>query len=55
MKYRITYAHELHEEQVLEVVGTKEREEDGRIYIRRIDGIIVDMPVDNIIEEVEIG
>jgi len=55
MKYRITYTHELKPEITLEVVGTKEREEDGRIYIRRIDGMIIDMPVANITEEVEIG
>lgn len=54
-RYRITYTHELKPEVVLEVVGTKEREEDGRMYIRRIDGIIVDMPTANITEEVEIG
>lgn len=54
-KYRITYNHEIKDSVVLEVVGTKEREEDGRMYIRRIDGIIVDMPVANITEEVEIG
>jgi hypothetical protein len=53
-KYRITYNHEIKDGVVLEVVGTKEREEDGRMYIRRIDGIIVDMPTTNITEEVEI-
>lgn len=53
-KYRITYNHEIKDGVVLEVVGTKEREEDGRMYIRRIDGIIVDMPTANITEEVEI-
>lgn len=55
MKYRITYTHELKPEVTLEVVGTKEREEDGRMYIRRIDGMIIDMPTSNIQEEVEIG
>jgi hypothetical protein len=55
MKYRITYTHELKPEVTLEVVGTKEREEDGRMYIRRIDGMIIDMPTSNITEEVEIG
>jgi hypothetical protein len=55
MKYRITYTHELKPEVTLEVVGTKEREEDGRMYIRRIDGMIIDMPTSNITEEVEIN
>ena len=55
MKYRITYTHELKPEVTLEFVGTKEREEDGRMYIRRIDGMIIDMPTSNITEEVEIN
>jgi hypothetical protein len=55
MKKKITYAHELHEEQTLEVAGTIEKVEGGRTYVRRLDGYIVDMPTENIIEEVEIG
>jgi hypothetical protein len=55
MKVKITYAHELHEEQTLEVVGTIEKVEDDRTYVRRIDGYIIDMPTVNIIETVEIN
>tara|TARA_A100001015_G_C14883885_1_gene669562 strand:+ start:715 stop:882 length:168 start_codon:yes stop_codon:yes gene_type:complete len=55
MKKKITYTHELYEEQTLEVAGTIEKVEGGRTYVRRIDGYIVDMPTENIIEEVDIG
>jgi hypothetical protein len=44
----------LHDDQTLEVAGTIDRVEDGRTYVRRIDGYIVDMPTANIIEEVDI-
>lgn len=55
MKKKITYVHELKDGVNLEVVGTIDRVEDGRTYVRRIDGYIIDMPTDNIIEEVEIS
>jgi len=55
MKKKITYAHELHDEQTLEVVGVIEKVEDGRTYVRRIDDYIIDFPTANIIEEVDIG
>lgn len=55
MKKKITYVHELKDEVNLEVVGTVEKVEDGRTYVRRIDGYIIDMPTENIVEEVEIG
>lgn len=54
-KKKITYVHELKDEVNLEVVGTIEKVEGGRTYVRRIDGYIVDMPTKNIVEEVEIN
>tara|TARA_B110000285_G_C14904813_1_gene505033 strand:- start:30 stop:209 length:180 start_codon:yes stop_codon:yes gene_type:complete len=45
---KYTYNHPVKEGVELEVIGTEERVEGEYTYVRRLDGIIVDMPTANI-------
>tara|TARA_X000000950_G_C13664676_1_gene557400 strand:- start:28 stop:207 length:180 start_codon:yes stop_codon:yes gene_type:complete len=47
-RVRYTYNHPVKEGVVLEVVGVEERVEGEYTLVRRLDGIIVDIPTANI-------
>ena len=45
---KITYNHQIKEGVVLEVIGTINEVNDTTTFVRRLDGIIVDIPTANI-------
>lgn len=52
---KYTYNHPVKEGEVLEVVGTDERTEGAYTMVRRLDGIIVDIPTANITNTEELS
>ena len=50
-RYRVTYTHPVKENVVLEVVGTLESELTAEtVLVRRIDGVLIDIPNNNVLK-----
>lgn len=55
-KVKITYRHPLKESVMLQVVGNLESELTAEtVLVRRLDGILIDIPVGNIIQVDELS
>jgi len=55
-KVKITYRHQIKENVMLQVVGNLESELTAEtVLVRRLDGVLIDIPVGNIIQVDELS